>query len=192
VAKPIVIYGASTLGEMAKEILLESSREFAGFIEDFTSRSNERSAESLGTWNELSHILNEVEFLVGIGDNLNREKIQCKVESEGGVLAKVIHPKAYVSTSAEIGNGNIIFPNSYIGSGTKLGNGNIIFPGASLTHHSVIGNFNFFAPNVSIGGFSNIGDFCKLGMNSVIRPYSKVSDHSTTEILEVRIDTIHD
>jgi hypothetical protein len=54
-------------------------------------------------------IKNYDEIIAAIGNNNARLKISLEYESKGMKLAKIIHPKAVVSGTAEIGDGTVVF-----------------------------------------------------------------------------------
>jgi acetyltransferase-like isoleucine patch superfamily enzyme len=176
--KPVIVFGAATLSELALEILAAQNREVLGVTADKFPEEAYDGLNFLGLYGELKIDFKNCDFCVCVGDNLGRMEVTNRITTMGGQITNAIHPQSFISQSARIGVGNIIFPSTYIGTQVSIGNGNVIFPFASLTHHSNIGNFTFFAPNSSVGGHSKIENFAKLGMNSTVVAHSFVDSNT--------------
>lgn len=97
-----------------------------------------------------------------------------------------IHPTAIVSTSAEIGTGNVIGPFAVIDENVRLGNDNTVMHNAHLTGWTEIGDGNHIGQGAVIGyepqdlAFkSGIKSWVRIGNRNNIREY--VTVHRGTE-----------
>ncbi len=178
------IIGASTLGEIALEVIVRSgANDILGFYDDISSKNSFCGKPILGKLEALYSNPDAVKqgVFIAIGDNSNRNKIYEKMKEMNIPLVNVIDPTAVVEQNCSIGVGNLIMANSYIGVQTKIGDCNLIFPGVSITHHNVVGDCNFFAPNVSVGGYTQIKNECKFGLNSGVAPYIHLDSETHTQ-----------
>jgi sugar O-acyltransferase (sialic acid O-acetyltransferase NeuD family) len=173
----VFIIGAGTLGEIVLETAIRAGLRVNGFYDDVTEISECDGIPVLGRLDDFRNdlaALSEGAF-VAIGDNHKRQICAEGLRAIGLRLPNVIDPRATLSPSASLGEGNLVLPGAYIGTKCSLGCGNLVFPGVSITHHNHVGNYCFFSPNASVGGFTRIGDCCKVGMNCVVLPYREVS-----------------
>ena len=160
-ADQIIVYGSSTLARMTREIIEESGNDFIGFVDDFREKHEGSNDEVLGTFNECVNVYNKFKWIIAVGDNSNRAIMVNRVRSSKLILANVIHPLAYISSYAKLGQGNIVFPFAYIGRDVKVGDCNVFMPNSIAGHDLIIEDHNFFAPNVSLAGFTQVRSFTK-------------------------------
>lgn len=182
------VYGTSTLSEIIIDMVKYMNVNIEGFFDDFTDQSSFQGIPVIGGMDslmELKENLPEIKLFVAVGDNVNREKLFATIADNDISLSNIIHPGAYIESTAVLGHGNLVMCGAYIGSKVVIGNGNLIFPGVCITHHNHIGEFNFFSPNVSVGGYTRIHSKCKIGMNSVVKPHIEVADNYTSEPLTI-------
>lgn len=167
------ILGAGTLGEIALETAIRAGLKVHGFYDDATEASECDGVPVLGRLDDFrkdNSAMSKGAF-IAIGDNFKRQTCAESFRALGVHFPNIIDPRATVSPSASMGEGNLMLPGAYIGTKCSLGSCNLIFPGVSITHHNHVGSYCFFSPNASIGGFTKIGDCCKVGMNCVVLPY---------------------
>ncbi len=84
------------------------------------------------------------------GDNALRFAWLREIDETGYIVPTLIHPTAYVSPSAEIGQGTVILPHAVVGTGTVVGAGSIINIGALVDHNCEIGVCCHIAPGAII------------------------------------------
>ena len=182
-----IIFGGSTLGEIAYKVLQKTNNGDVIKIYDDGVASSLIVDKVQGGLRELlsKRAGEECEVFIAIGDNEVRRSVAIAVKEAGIQLLNIIDRRAIIEDGLDLGSGNLIMANSYLGTDVKIGDGNIIFPGVCITHHNVVGSFNFFSPNSSVGGFSRIGDFCKIGINSVVSPYMNMLDKTLIEPLSI-------
>lgn len=89
-----------------------------------------------------------------------------------------IHPTAYVSRSAKIGDGTIVMANATIKNNVCMGTCNFINSNVNIDHDCIIGNDNFFAAHACIGSFITIGNRNFFGLNSSVRTPSVIGDYN--------------
>ena len=170
------ILGAGTLGEIALETALRAGLKVHGFYDDVTDVSECDGVPVLGRFDDFikDSLAMAGGAFIAIGDNFKRKACAEIFRALGVHFPNIVDPRALLSPTALLGEGNLVLPGAYIGTKCLLGSHNLIFPGVSITHHNKIGSFCFFSPNASVGGFTKIGDCCKIGMNSVVLPYGEL------------------
>jgi len=80
----------------------------------------------------------------------------------------LIHPKAYIPDTSDLGVGNYFGPMSVVGPSAKIGNFNYINRCASIGHDTQIGDFNHFGPGAVICGNCSVGSKNYFGANSTL------------------------
>lgn len=102
-----------------------------------------------------------VSFLhrVDIIENLNVDKER---------LATIIHPKASVSSNANIGKNVLIMAGVVITSNAIIKDNVCILPNSVIHHDSIIGAYTLISSNATIAGNVEIGDNCYIGAASSI------------------------
>lgn len=173
----ILIYGSRQFAHYVRELALECGHIFIGFIDDFY-----KSEDVLGTFDEIKEMYRPEEYKIVIAIGYNnlesRWDIYNKVASNGYEIVSLIHPKAYVHTTSEIGNGTIISVGAIIDYNTQIGNATFIWPGVIVNHDSKIGSNCFLSPQVNVCGFVNVGNNCFLGASSVIINGNNINDNT--------------
>ncbi len=92
--------------------------------------------------------------------------------------ANFIHPSAYVSGRATLGQGNIILANASLQSNVRLGNHNIINSNVVIEHDATLGNSVFLASAACIGARVRIDDGAFVGLASTIREDVTINAYS--------------
>lgn len=172
------VFGTSTLGEIVLDVCSALGDAVEGFFDDFNYEEAFCGVPILGGMKALMSDLRvrESGVFVAIGENRKRQHVYERLKHRGISFPRIIHPRAWVEPSAQLGPGNLVLAGVYIGTQTKIGACNLIFPGVCFSHHNRIGDFNFFAPNVAVGGYARMGAHCHIRMNSVIEPYIHVQN----------------
>lgn len=182
----IIIIGAGGHGaELYEYIAFINKQEgtakyyVAGFLDDNPEnyRNYQYSSPLLGGVRD-HQVRNDVFYLMGIA-NLEYRQQFCKSFSDHGAkFISLIHPTAYVSPSAKIGEGVVIGPMANIGPNVEIGDFTLINSRCSLGHDTKLGCYNFISPNVSFSGFTRIGDNNLFGINSATIPGIKVGNNN--------------
>ncbi len=111
----------------------------------------------------------EVDVLVGIGDNRIRLEMQDEIEAAGYGLPVLIHPRAWVSPEAQLGPGTVVFAGAVVNSGARVGRAVILNTAATVDHDCTIGEGAHLSPGVHLGGGVGVGQRTWLGIGAVVR-----------------------
>ncbi|GGB72137.1 transferase [Flavobacterium suaedae] len=117
-------------------------------------------------------------YIMGIANLKYRKLITEDFKYKGAAFKTFIHPLAYISPSAKIGEGVVIAPYVNVGPNVVIGDYTLINSRASMGHDTVIGKYNFISPNVCFSGFTTIGDENLFGINSASIPQIKIGDRN--------------
>jgi len=86
----------------------------------------------------------------------------------------IVHPSAYVSRRATLGQGVIILQHCTVNNGARIGNHVMILPNAAIEHDGEIGDYTSICGGVVTAGFVRIGESCYLGTNVAIRDGARI------------------
>jgi sugar O-acyltransferase (sialic acid O-acetyltransferase NeuD family) len=87
-----------------------------------------------------------------------RARLVAELEQRFGLrYHTLIHPTAYVSPLARLGEGVFVGANSVIGPGAVLGDHVFVNRGVTIGHDTQIGSFSRIQPGANLGGLSHIG-----------------------------------
>lgn len=159
------------------EVIIELAQECGYIVKGLYHYNNERIGESvlgvpiIGCTEQLfKEEIKKINFAVTIGENKLRSQLAQKLRELGGVTPNLIHPKAFVSPSANIGDGCFIHLNAIIWTKVVLGNDCIISPNGMVAHHATVKEACSVAPFSVIGTYCEIGKRVLFGINSVVLP----------------------
>jgi sugar O-acyltransferase (sialic acid O-acetyltransferase NeuD family) len=113
-------------------------------------------------------------FLLGIGDIEHRRRVTEELKSRGAVFLQLIHPRAYIDTSATLGEGCIIYPFATAMTEAKVGDFVTMNIYSSAGHDTQIGRFSNLSPYATMNGFSVLEDEVFLGTHASVLAYHRV------------------
>lgn len=83
-------------------------------------------------------------------------------------FTQLVHPTAYVSPLARMGEGVFVGANSVVGPGAKLSDHVFVNRGVTIGHDTSIGSFSRIQPGSNLGGLSNIGKGVTVGIGATL------------------------
>lgn len=115
-------------------------------------------------------------FLIGIGDNTARRKIDEKYPLH---YLTLIHPSVVIGSDVKIGEGTVVMAGAVINSGSRIGRHCIINTGATVDHDCVIQDFVHISPGAHLGGSVEVGDGSWIGIGACVKNNLTICENST-------------
>lgn len=109
------------------------------------------------------------QVVIGIGDNLIRQKISEIVVVRGKELLTIVHPSSSISSYVKYGYGNFFAANSTINAFATIGNACIINTGSVVEHQCVIHDAVHIGPGAVLAGNVTVGEHSFIGANTVVK-----------------------
>ena len=164
----LLIIGASGHGRVVADVARHVGRwETIAYLDDDVTKCNQ-SLVIVGRVSDSSNFISDSDFLVAIGDNAVREKIQKQLLAKGASMATLIHPYAIIGSDVSIGAGTVVMMGTVVNSGTNIGDGCIINTSSSIDHDNTIGDYVHISPGVRTAGNVSVGRGTWVGIGSVI------------------------
>ena len=178
----LYIFGASSQGLVAADAAVASGKfAVAGFIDDKAAATNTSTdakdaapASQHGQWpvyhrSQISPS-SDNQIVVAVGDNAARARLTHEMSDAGWSLATVIHPTAWVSPSAKLGQGVYVGPQAAINAMAIVDDGAIINTGVIVEHHCHVHRFAHLCPRTALAGNVTIGQMTMVGTGASVCP----------------------
>jgi len=194
-----IIVGGGAQAKYVIDILVNCyNREVIGIldIENNVEYHGSRigKVQVLGYYKDLIENYNPNEFGVILchSDNKIKETIYNELKKLGYRFPNVIHPNAYISKNAKLGEGNII--NSYVSimPFAKIGNCVVIHSNSVIEHDCEIEDFVNIAPSVALAGYVKVGKRSYIFTNATVLPGVKIGRDAKVGAGSVVIENIPD
>jgi sugar O-acyltransferase (sialic acid O-acetyltransferase NeuD family) len=172
--KELLVIGAGGHAKVVIDLALRSGAwHIAGVLDDSASSVGRSilGCEVLGGTDRIGDYSGSgTAFVVAIGSNVIRERLQATATSAGLVAATLIHPSAVLAESAEIGEGAVVMAGAVINADARIGKGVIVNTGAVIDHDCQIGDYCHVAPGVKLCGSVSIGPRSLVGVGASVIP----------------------
>ena len=161
----LLILGAGQYGLVAKEV----AEDMGCFKQiDFLDDHNEIA---IGKLNDIENMKYEAAF-VAIGNPAVRSRYLDQIEK----AATLIHPRAFISPSAKIGEGCIIEAGAAICSDAEIGKGTILMANAVVGHNATVGECCQLKYSCTIPENCVVPDKTKVDCNVVFRDSTYINE----------------
>jgi sugar O-acyltransferase (sialic acid O-acetyltransferase NeuD family) len=111
--------------------------------------------------------------LLGTGETERRPLVE-RLRAGGWEVAALVHPRAHVATTAEVGAGAIIAPGAVIGAAVQIGECVVVGRGALIGHHTDVGAFATLGPGANIAGNVGLEEDVFVAMGAAVRDHVSV------------------
>ena len=155
----------------------------AGLIDDNPDLANTKmdGVPILGPIERLAQVVKVYRIhraVIAIGDNAMRKKFAEHARALGLRLPVLIHPNAYVSPTAKLGDGTVVMAGAIISAHAHIGELGIINTRATIDHDCYIGDYVHIAPGVTLAGNVTVGDCSLIGVGASVIPGLCIGDES--------------
>ena len=169
--KKIILVGYSGHGLVVADTALENNLNVIGYTEKSVNEVNPFKLEYFG--DESSPDFKgwdlDVAFILGIGDNILREKIYKQILKNGRKVISLINSSSSISSFATIGDGVFINRNVSVNAFAQIGSNVILNSGCIVEHECEIHDNVHIAPGAVLAGNVKVGSGSFIGANSVIK-----------------------
>jgi UDP-perosamine 4-acetyltransferase len=117
-----------------------------------------------------------VAFVVAIGANALRQRLQNMATAAGLLAVELVHPSAMVAESAVVGPGAVVMAGAVINAEAKIGEGVIVNTGALIDHDCCLGAYCHIAPGAALCGEVTVGARSLVGVGASVIPGVSIGD----------------
>jgi len=169
--KKIILVGYSGHGLVVADTAFENNLNVIGYTEKFINGINPYNLEYLGDESSPNFDLwgLDVDFILGIGDNILREKIYKHIIKKGGKVISLINSTSSISSFAIIGDGVFVNRNVTVNALANIGNNVILNTGCIIDHECEIQDNVHVAPGAVLAGNVKVSRGTFIGANAVIK-----------------------
>lgn len=171
----ILIYGSKEFAATVSELARHCGHKVVGMIDDFNT-----GPSILGGLNIVAQKYSPQEYgvviAIGYNDLAARWTVWQKVKAIGYHAPALIHPRAYVADTANMGEGAMVMAGAILDVRVTLGELAIVWPGVCVNHDSRIGANTFLSPSVTVCGASIVGSHVFVGASAVIVDHVIIPD----------------
>ncbi len=178
----VIVYGAGGQARVLIELMERAGiSPIAGFLDDNASLHGTKidGIPVLGNIDRLANIYRVHRInraVIALGDNALRKRFADHARSLGMRLPVLIHPHAYVSPTAKLGDGTVVMAGAVISTHVTMGEMCIINTRASIDHDCYLGDYVHVAPGVTLAGNVTIGNGTLMGVGSCVVPGLCIGD----------------
>ncbi len=170
----VAIVGAGGYGRVALDVLLASGfgNRVLGFYDDaHTALSGEvRGVPILGDVGMLKSMLSvePVHVVVAITDNGARLQVANSLRGLGARFLSAVHPEAYVSEAAVVGDGSVVAAGAIVHPDAAVGSHCFLGPQSVVDRDAEVGAGTWISAGAIVGPGAHLGARVVLGQNSSV------------------------
>ena len=170
----VAIVGAGGYGRVALDVLLASGfgNRVLGFYDDaHAALSGEvRGVPILGDVGMLKSMLSvePVHVVVAITDNGARLQVANSLRGLGARFLSTVHPEAYVSEAAVVGDGSVVAAGAIVHPDAAVGSHCFLGPQSVVDRDAEVGAGTWISAGAIVGPGAHLGARVVLGQNSSV------------------------
>lgn len=177
----LLIYGSRSFALTIADLAKDCGYEVVAMIDD------DRAAA--GVIRGLEHVppvYADCGIALGIGysDLVGRWKAWQRTRATGRSTPALVHPRAYVASTAHIGPGCFVMAGAIVDRAAHLGEAVVVWPGACINHDCVVESNCFISPNATLCGYARIGAGSFIGAGAAVVDHGLVPESSYVRMLE--------
>lgn len=177
----LLVYGAADYALTVADLALDCGHEVVGHIDDHGD-----GPTVLGRFDAVVAAHRDCGIVMGIGykDLGARWTAWQRVRASGLATPALVHPRAYVSRSAEVAPGCAVMAGANVDRRARLGEAVVLWPGVCVSHDAEVGANCFVSPNATLCGYARIGAHSFIGAGAAVADYCAVPAGSRLRMLE--------
>ncbi|MDY5059442.1 acetyltransferase [Staphylococcus simulans] len=190
--KSILIIGNGGHAKVVRDVIeAEGDYKVSGYLDDNIEKMYKEKDLIFDNLRNIQLYQENYYFVIAIGNNKIRNKIFDKINVLSERFPALIHPRAIISKTAEIGNGTVVMPGAIVNAETVIGQHAIINTGSVVEHDCVIKDYTHISPGAVLTGNVSVGESTQVGANATVIPNLKIGAHvmvgaGSTVISDVR------
>lgn len=181
----LAVYGAGGLGHEILELALFLRKEKIVSFESVFFTADHPDMDHYKTYPvyDITEVFEtcdppDLKFVIGVGEPSVRERLYHKVAEKGYGFMTLIHPLAYVSPEASIGDGTVIQSCASVSADTVIGK-NCYLQSCALTGHDCrIGDHCMLSSHTAVSGNVTIGTNVYIAPGVMIKEKITIGDHT--------------
>ena len=172
--REVLLYAQDMIAAKTAGLLFDG---FAGFLDEATDAADQLRA--LGVDFELvepideHHLRDDCVYVLAVGNAKARRNILNRLDGNTS-WTNIVHPTAYLASSATLAEGVILAPFAFVGANARLGDHVVLNTYASVGHDSQVGACCVLSPYAVINGNVELGDEVFMGTHATVIPGRKV------------------
>ena len=180
----MVIIGAGGYGRLTLDVLVASGfgSLVLGFYDDAHAAlpAQVRGFPVLGDVGMLKSMLSveEVHVVVAITDNGTRLRMANSVRALGASFFTAVHPMAYVSPEAMIGDGSVVAAGAVLHPDVAVGSHCYVGPRSVVDREAVVGAGAWLAAGAVVGPAATVGVRAVVGQNASVGRRAVVEENA--------------
>jgi sugar O-acyltransferase (sialic acid O-acetyltransferase NeuD family) len=170
----VVIVGAGGYGRLALDVLVAAGFEslVIGFYDDAHAAlpAQVRGFPVLGDIGMLKSMLSveEVHVIVAVTDNRARLRIANSVRTLGASFFTAVHPMAYVSSEAVLGDGTVVAAGAVIHPDSAVASHCYLGPNSVVDRDAMVGAGSWLGAGAVVGPAARVGVRAVIGQNASV------------------------
>jgi sugar O-acyltransferase (sialic acid O-acetyltransferase NeuD family) len=104
----------------------------------------------------------------GIGNVSVRIKVFDVISRAGFTCPTLVHPSAWVESSARLAEGVQVLAKTYVSSDAQIGFGSVLNAGVVVSHDCTLGRIVNLSPGAMLAGGVDLEDYVQVGMSATI------------------------
>ena len=185
----LIIVGASGHGKVVADIARQNGYTDIAFLDDAPDKTACAGYPVLGAVKDApTHP--DCDFIVAIGNDRIRQRVQVWLAEEGLSVVTLIHPAAVVAEDVVLGAGTVVAAGTVINPATVIGKGCIINTGATVDHDNVLADFVHVSVGSHLAGTVTVGTCTMIGAGAVVINNVSICENCTVGAGAVVISNI--
>lgn len=165
--RDLMIIGAGGHGRVIADIAVATGKYSCICYLDDSAHSN-NSLNIVGKVSDYNSYINNCDFVVAIGNNSVRKRIQSELKENGAVMATLVHPAAVIGSGVSIGCGTVVMAGAVINTNSQIGEGVIINTCSSVDHDCVIDSYCHVSVGAHLAGSVSVGRETMIGAGATV------------------------